>query len=183
MEKYERQLPEGMELIARALKAGHAFTSGMRMAADEFDDPLGPELDYTLDELNFGISMQDALNRMTTRVDCMDLKYFVVSVVLQRETGGNLAEIIETSARIIRLRFKFQGKVKTLVAEAKLSAIVLDLVPFAEWLLRAVGEVQVSAPLLSLGLVLDIEFSTDDPEVAVGDEEEHTRLRFRDEAD
>ena len=130
MEKFQAQLPEALDLIGRALRAGHAFTSGMKLAADEFDDPLGPEFDETLNEVNFGISVPDALKNLSRRVDCADLKYFVVSVILQRETGGNLAEIIESIAHIIRERYKFKGKVRTLSAEGKLSAIILVAIPF-----------------------------------------------------
>jgi tight adherence protein B len=130
MQKFQRQLPEALELIARSLKAGHAFPSGMKLAADEFDDPLGPEFDETLNEINFGVSVPDALKNLADRVDCPDLKYFVISVILQRETGGNLAEIIENIAYIIRERFKLYGKIKTLAAEGKLSAIILCAIPF-----------------------------------------------------
>ena len=131
MAKFQRQLPEALELVARALKAGHAFSSGLKLAADEFDDPLGPEFQATLDEINFGVSVTDALKNLTTRVDCPELRFFVVSVIVQRETGGNLAEIIENLARLIRERFKFEGKVRVLSAEGKLSAIVLVALPFA----------------------------------------------------
>jgi len=130
MEKFQRQLPEALELIARSLKAGHAFPSGMKLAADEFDDPLGPEFDETLNEINFGVSVPDALKNLTDRIDCPDLKFFVISVILQRETGGNLAEIIESLSYIIRERFKLYGKVKILAAEGKLSAIILVALPF-----------------------------------------------------
>jgi len=130
MEKFQRQLPEGLELIARSLKAGHAFPSGMKLAADEFDDPLGPEFDETLNEINFGVSVPDALKNLADRIDCPDLKYFVIAVILQRETGGNLAEIIESLAYIIRERLKLHGRVKILAAEGKLSAIILVSVPF-----------------------------------------------------
>jgi tight adherence protein B len=130
VEKFKRQLPEGLDLIARALKSGHAFTSGMGLVTEEFDDPLGPEFEKTLDEINFGVSLQDALKSLAGRIDCPDLKYFVVSVIVQRETGGNLAEIIETIARLIRERFRLQGKIRTLTAEGRLSALILTIMPF-----------------------------------------------------
>ena len=130
MQKFHRQLPDGLGLIARALRAGHAFSSGMQLVAGEFDDPLGPEFDRTLDEINFGASTADALRNLARRVDCPDLKYFVVSVILQHETGGNLAEIIDSIAYIIRERFKLYGKVRVLAAEGKLSARILIAVPF-----------------------------------------------------
>ncbi len=130
MEKFERQLPEALEMIARSLKAGLAFPSAMKLAADEFDDPLGPEFHETLNEINFGVSVGDALKNLAGRIDCPDLKYFVISVILQRETGGNLAEIIESIAYIIRERFKFKGKIRILSAEGKISAIILTSIPF-----------------------------------------------------
>jgi tight adherence protein B len=128
--KFQKQLPEALELVARALKAGHAFTSGVKLAADEFDDPLGPEFEDTLDQINFGVSVPDALKNLAARIDCPELRFFVVSVILQRETGGNLAEIIESLARLIRERFKFDGKVRVLAAEGKLSAVILVALPF-----------------------------------------------------
>jgi tight adherence protein B len=130
MDKFMNQLPEALDLIARSLRAGHAFTSGMKMTAEQFNDPLGPEFEETIDEINFGVSVYDALTHLIERVDCPDLKFFVVSVNLQRETGGNLAEIIENIAHLIRERFKFFGKVRTLSAEGKLSAYILIGLPF-----------------------------------------------------
>jgi len=129
IEKFKRQLPDGLDLIARALKAGHAFTGGMSMAATEFDDPLGPEFEEALNEINFGISVSDALKNMVGRIDCEEIRYFAVGVILQRETGGNLAELIETLANLIRERFKFEGKVRTLTAEGRISAIILIALP------------------------------------------------------
>ncbi len=129
MEKFQRQLPEALGLTARSLKAGHAFSAGLKMVADEFDDPIGPEFGKTLDEINFGASLSDALKNLATRVDCPDLKFFVISVIIQRETGGNLAEILENIAYLIRERFKLQGHVKALSAEGKLSATILIFLP------------------------------------------------------
>ena len=103
----------------------------MKLAADEFEDPLGPEFSITLDEINFGLGVPEALKNLVKRVDCSDLTFFVVSVILQRETGGNLAEIMQNIAHLIRERYKFYGKVKTLAAEGKLSAFILTLMPFA----------------------------------------------------
>jgi tight adherence protein B len=130
MKKFYGQLPDALELIGRAVRAGHAFSIGMKLAGEEFDDPLGPEFEETLDEINFGISVSDALKNLSRRVDCPDLRYFVVSVILQRETGGNLAEIIENIAHLIRERFKLQGRIRVLAAQGKLSAIVLLGLPF-----------------------------------------------------
>jgi len=131
MNAFANQLPEALDLIARALKAGHAFSQGLRMVADEMDDPIGPEFAETLEEINFGVPVDAALHGLTRRVDCPDLKFFVVSVNIQRETGGNLAEIVTTIARLVRERFKLQGKVKVLSAEGRLSAYVLLALPAA----------------------------------------------------
>lgn len=130
MDKFQRQLPEGLDLIARGLRAGHAFSTGLKLASDSFEDPLGPEFAETLDEINFGVSVPDALKNLASRIDCPDLKFFVISVIVQRETGGNLAEIIESIASILRERFTFQDKVRVLSAEAKFSAKVLVGLPF-----------------------------------------------------
>jgi tight adherence protein B len=130
IEKFRSQFPEALDLIARALKAGHSLNSGMKLAADEFDDPLGPEFDETLGEINFGVSAANALKNLAKRIECPELKYFVVAVILQRETGGNLAELIESLAHLIREKFKFQGKVRTLSAEGRLSAVILVAIPF-----------------------------------------------------
>jgi tight adherence protein B len=130
IKKFQDQLPEGLDLIARSLKAGHAFTSGMKLAADEFGDPLGTEFQNTLEEINFGISTQQALGGMAARIGCPEVKYFVVAVILQRETGGNLAELLEELARLMRKKVKFDGRVRTLAAEGKLTALILVIVPF-----------------------------------------------------
>jgi tight adherence protein B len=128
--KFNKQLPEALDLIARALRAGHAFTSGMRLVADEFEDPLGPEFAEAINEVNFGVSVPDALKSLARRIDSPELKYFVTSVVLQRETGGNLTEIIDGITRLIRERFKLQGKIRVLSAEGRFSAAVLTGLPF-----------------------------------------------------
>lgn len=130
MRKFERQFPDAMDLIARALRAGHAFSSGLKMVAEEFDDPIGTEFGRTLNEINFGVGVAEALQKLANRVDCPDIGFFVISVILQRETGGNLAEILENIARLIRERFKLHGHVRTLSAEGRLSAIVLVVLPF-----------------------------------------------------
>lgn len=130
MQKFEQQLPEGLDFLARALKAGHAFTGSMKLATENFEEPLGTEFARTLEEVNFGISTNDALKNLLDRVDSQDLRYFVVSVILQRETGGNLAEIMESISHIIRERFKFRDKIRVLSAEGKLSGVLLCALPF-----------------------------------------------------
>ncbi len=130
MEKFQRQLPEAMELMARALKAGHAFSGALKMVANEMDDPIGLEFERTLNEINLGVEVAEALKNLSRRVDCENIRFFVVSVIIQRETGGNLAEILENIAYLVRERFKLQGKIRVLSAEGKLSAIILIALPF-----------------------------------------------------
>ena len=129
VEKFRSQFPEALDLISRALRAGHSLNSGMKLAVDEFDDPLGPEFDETLSEINYGVSVANALKNLANRIECPELKYFVVAIILQRETGGNLSELIESLANLIREKFKFQGKVRTLSAEGRLSAAILVAIP------------------------------------------------------
>ncbi|HSL60403.1 MAG TPA: type II secretion system F family protein [Desulfotignum sp.] len=128
--KFQAQLHEGLDMIARALRSGHSFTSSLQLAADEFDDPLGTEFEETIDEINFGVSVPVALKNLMNRVACREIKFFVMSVIIQRETGGNLAALIESLAHILRERFRFQGNVRTLSAEGRLSAVILILLPF-----------------------------------------------------
>jgi tight adherence protein B len=127
---FEAQLPDGLDLVSRALKAGHTFTSGMGLVAREFGPPIGPEFGKTLDEINFGLNPNEALGGLADRMDCLDLDFFVVSVNIQSETGGNLAEIVENISLLIRERFKLKGKVRSLSAEGKLAAIILIALPF-----------------------------------------------------
>jgi tight adherence protein B len=128
--KFLRQLPEALDLISRALRAGHTFQVGLKMVGDEFADPMGTEFDKTLAEINFGAGVAEALKNLARRVDCPDLHFFVVAILIQRETGGNLAEIAENIAQLIRKRFELQDRVRALAAEGKLSAIVLFALPF-----------------------------------------------------
>jgi tight adherence protein B len=128
--KFQRQLPEALDLIARALRAGHTFQVGLKMVGDEFADPIGTEFDKTLAEINFGAGVADALKNLARRVDCGDLHFFVIAILIQRETGGNLAEIAENIANLIRKRFELQDRVRALSAEGKLSAIILFALPF-----------------------------------------------------
>lgn len=128
--EFQRLLPEGLDLMARALRAGHAFSVGMKMVGDEFPDPIGPEFARTVEEISFGIDTPEALRNLTGRVDCVDLKFFVTALVVQRETGGNLAEIIEAISRLIRQRYELFGRIKSLSAEGRLSGYILFALPF-----------------------------------------------------
>ncbi|CAG4893910.1 type II secretion system F family protein [Paraburkholderia saeva] len=130
IEILERQLPEAADLISRALRAGHSFPSALGMVGDEMPRPLGGEFKLAFDEINYGVAMSVALQNMVHRVPVPDLRYFVIAVLIQREAGGNLAEILGNISSIIRERLKLMGKVKVLSAEGRLSAWILCLLPF-----------------------------------------------------
>lgn len=127
---FERQLPEALELVSRALRAGHAFSVGMKLVGEEAADPVGIEFRRVCDEISMGVALPQALKNMTDRLDCLDLRFFVTSVLVQRETGGNLAEIIDSLAGMIRKRFELQLKVNALSAEGRFSGILLFGLPF-----------------------------------------------------
>jgi len=131
MREIETQLPDAVELIARALRAGHAFSPSLQMVGEELPDPIGGEFATTFEEINYGIPVSDAMLNLAARVPVEDLRYFAVAVVLQRETGGNLAEILDKIGTLIRERFKLFGTIRVLSAEGKLSAWILTLLPFA----------------------------------------------------
>ena len=127
----EEQLPDAIDLISRALKAGHAFSSALEMVATEGTEPLASEFRITFDEVNYGISMQDALMNLSHRVPSVDLRYMVIAIVIQRESGGNLAELLEKISSLIRDRLKLFGTIRVLSAEGRLSAWILGCLPFA----------------------------------------------------
>jgi tight adherence protein B len=129
MAKFARQLPEALELISRSLRAGHALSVGLKLVGDETSDPIGTEFKRVFDEVSMGVALPQALQNMTDRLDSVDLRFFVTSVLVQRETGGNLAEIIDSLAGLIRMRFELQLRVKALSAEGRFSAVVLFGLP------------------------------------------------------
>lgn len=128
--RFEEQFPDALDMMARSLRAGHALTGSLQMVAQEFEDPLGPEFGKTLNEINYGSGIEAAFRNLIGRIDSDDLKLFVLSVAIQRESGGNLAEILENISRLIRERFVFKGQIRSLSGEARLSAYVLIALPF-----------------------------------------------------
>jgi tight adherence protein B len=110
MRKFEEMFPEALDLLSRAVKAGHAFQTAMNMAAEELPDPVGPEFRKTFDQQNFGLPLRDALNAMAVRIPIIDVKFFVTAVLIQRETGGNLSEILDNLSHVVRERFKVCGR-------------------------------------------------------------------------
>lgn len=127
---FERQIPEALDLMGRALRAGHAFPTAVKMVGDEMPEPIAREFRTMFDEANFGVPQNEALIRLADRVPVDDLRYFTIAVMIQRESGGNLAELLDNIAGIVRARLKLLGEVRTLSAEGKLSAWILGLLPF-----------------------------------------------------
>ncbi|MBU6488336.1 MAG: type II secretion system F family protein [Burkholderiales bacterium] len=130
LHKLEKQLPDVADTMSRALRAGHSFASAIGMVSTEFPEPMGGEFRITFDEINYGVPLNEALLNLANRVPIRDLRYFVIAVLIQRETGGNLAEVLDGIGFLIRERFKLFDKVRVLAAEGKLSAWVLCLLPF-----------------------------------------------------
>jgi tight adherence protein B len=132
--KIERYMPDAMELLARSLRAGHTLQGTLELVSQEIPKPLGTEMRITYEEQRLGLSMPQAFRRMGERVASRDLQFFVTAVLIQAETGGNLSEILDNISTIIRDRLKLKGKVQSLTAEGRFSALILSLLPFATFL-------------------------------------------------
>ncbi len=126
---FEEQFPEAIDLVARALRAGHAFTTGLSIAAEEMPAPVGLEFRRVYDEQNFGLSMSEALRGMARRVPVLDARFFVTAVLTQRESGGNLAEVLDNLSAVMRDRFKVKRQIRVISAHGRISGLVLSLVP------------------------------------------------------
>jgi tight adherence protein B len=129
MSKFEERFPEALDLLGRAVRAGHAFTTGLEMIAKESPEPLAGEFRTTFEEQNFGLPLRDALMNMTERVPSMDVRFFVTALLIQKETGGNLAEILDSLARVIRDRFRIYREVRVRTAQGRLTAGILISLP------------------------------------------------------
>lgn len=128
--KIETQLPDALDLIARALRAGHAFNSALQMGARELPQPIGSEFQMTYDEINFGISTDVALKNLAERVDSPDLRLFVIAMLIQKDTGGNVAELLDKLSSVVRDRQVLKKKIQVLSAEGRMSAGILTALPF-----------------------------------------------------
>ena len=131
MRRFEEQFPEALDLLSRAIRAGHAFQASMGMVADELAAPVGVEFKKAFDQQNFGLPLRDALNELSQRVPSMDVRFFVTSVTIQRETGGNLSEILDNLARVVRERFKIRRQVRVHTAHGRFTGYVLLALPAA----------------------------------------------------
>jgi tight adherence protein B len=129
--KFEERFPEALDLIGRAVRAGHAFTTGLEMVSKESPEPVAGEFRNTFEEQNFGLPLRDALLNLTERVPLVDVRLFVTALLVQKETGGNLAQLLDELARIIRERFRIYRDVKVKTAQGRLTAAILVGLPFA----------------------------------------------------
>ena len=131
LKRFEEQFPEALDLLSRAIRAGHAFQTAMGMIADEVAQPVGPEFKKTFDEQNFGLPLRDALNQLSERVPILDVRFFVTAVLIQRDTGGNLSEILDNLAHVVRERFKIRRQVRVHTAHGRFTGYVLLALPAA----------------------------------------------------
>ncbi len=134
LKTFASQLPDALELVARALRAGHSLAAGMHVVAEEMPAPVAEEFGRVYEEQNLGITIEDAMDNMCGRVPNLDLKFFVTSVAIQRQTGGDLAEILDKIGYVIRERYRILGQVKALTAEGRLSGVVLIALPIVLFL-------------------------------------------------
>ncbi len=135
--QFSEQLPDALDLMTSALRAGLSFPAALQLVAQESPEPLAQEFAVTFDEQNLGLDIKEALVNLTERVESVDLRFFVTAVIIQRETGGNLAEIMESIARIIRERFRILGDVKSRTAHGRMTGLILSVLPVALGLIIA----------------------------------------------
>ena len=138
LSKLEEQLPEAADFLGRALRAGHSFANVMQMVGEEMPEPIAGEFKFAYEEINYGVPMNEALHNLAVRVPLTDLRYLVIAVLIQRESGGNLAEVLGNISRLIRARLKLLGQVRVMSAEGRMSAWILGILPLAVLLLMSV---------------------------------------------
>jgi len=129
LKKFEEQFPEALDVLSRAIRAGHAFQTALGMCADEMPGPVGPEMKKTFDQQNYGLPLKDALNDLAQRINIIDVRFFVTAVMIQRDTGGNLSEILDNLAHVVRERFKILRQVRVHTAHGRFTSYVLLSLP------------------------------------------------------
>ena len=165
LELFEEQLPDALDMMTRALRSGYPFNEAMHYIADEMQPPISKEFGITFEEINYGRDVREAFNYLLIRVPSMNLVAATTAILIQRDTGGNLAELLDKTSDLLRKRFRFQRRVRTITAENRMSAWVLSLLPFAVFLAIALRSPDYVKPLfntemgqmiLSGGLVLQV---------------------------
>ena len=127
---FENQLPEALDFVTRALRAGHGLTVALGMVGDELPAPVGSEFKTTFDHINLGMSFDEAMGDLAERIQSSDLNFLVIALTIQRKTGGNLAELLSTLSDTVRERIKLKGKIRVLASEGKLSGVMIGALPF-----------------------------------------------------
>jgi tight adherence protein B len=147
LKQFQAQLPEAIDMLVNAMKSGYSLQAAIKFAGDEMPDPLGPEFTRVYDEQRLGMELRNALLSLQERVDTLDCKMFVTALLLQRETGGNLAEVLSTLATLMRERVGLRGQIDTLTAEPRMSAIVLAMLPIVLFIIVTMANRQYMSPL------------------------------------
>lgn len=129
MRQFEEQFPEALDLISRALRAGHAFTTGLEMVGQEMPAPVGEEFRHLYDQQNYGLAMPEALKQFAERIPVLDARFFVTAVLIQRESGGNLSEILDNLAGVMRERFRVKRQMRVASAHGRITGWVLVALP------------------------------------------------------
>lgn len=129
MRKFEEQFPEALDLLGRAMRAGHAFTTGIEMVGTETAEPIGPEFRTLYDQQNFGMPLPDALKLFAERIPVLDARFFVTAVLIQREAGGNLSEVLDNLAKVIRERFRVKRQIRVISAHGRITGWILACTP------------------------------------------------------
>ncbi len=163
--RFLEQLPDALDLLARAVRAGHAFTTGLELIATEMRQPIAGEFRITYDQQNLGLPLRDALANMAVRMPLQDVRIFVTALQIQRESGGNLGEILDNLSYVIRERFKLQRQIKVYTAESRISLYILTIAPPIVAVLFALGNPEYIRPLIddpmgqkmvAVGIVLEV---------------------------
>jgi len=145
--KFNALLPESIDLISRSLRAGHSLPSSLVTVAEEIGDPVGPEFKYCAEEMNFGLPFRDAMQNLLRRFPLQDLQFLISAILLQRETGGNLPELLDKTAALLRARIHLQQKVKVYTAQGRMTGVVLLSLPFVAFVLLNLANPGYIAPL------------------------------------
>jgi tight adherence protein B len=163
--KFDEQFPEAMDLLARALRAGHALTTGLLMVSDELPEPIGPEFKALYDEQNFGLPLPQAMKNFAERIPSLDARFFVTAVLTQREAGGNLSEVLDNLASIIRDRFRVKRQVRVISAHGRITGWILSALPTCLGLFFAFSSPQryrefyqdpLGAQMIAVALVMQV---------------------------
>jgi tight adherence protein B len=148
MKAFAREFPDALDLLVSALRAGLAFSAAMQIVAEESPDPVRTEFAITVEEQSLGIDFREALTNLTKRVDSLDLRFFVTAVLLQRDTGGNLAEILQNTANIIRDRFRILGDIATFTAQGRMTGAILGALPMVMAVFMVASAPEYFKPML-----------------------------------